>query len=429
MSADRRDSLSGDRDRNKVEQAILALLPERAVDLARLRALAEQGAQPVVTVVGKYNHGKSRLLNEMMGRVAFSVADKRETVTLAQQMHEGVCWLDAPGLDADVDALDDAHADGALWVRSDVRLFVHAAKEGELDASECGLLAQLQADAARSRRQTLLVLSQIDQLRDEAQLASVSHAITAQAPSWPQHPVSSTRYRQGVDGDKKLLLEKSGIPVLRASLQQALARVPQARAHEKSLLLHEIRSELQARRFAADTALNQLRQQQQTERLAFEIDLKAILSKVQDDLSELVMNFEGPDPALEPDSFANAFKITPGKLERNRLQVAYSRACIAVNAVLTQHGVVGLPVTQRVASVSLNTVIVAVLGVSVKYRADLRRLFCEPAGHSFLQQGFSQYFERSEDQLALAQAITQAQAAVRQADDALVAANALDATR
>jgi hypothetical protein len=412
--------------RNQAEQAILALLPERAIDLARLRALAEQGEHPVVTVVGKYNHGKSRLLNEMMGRATFSVADKRETVALAQQLHDGVCWLDAPGLDADVGGVDDVHAHEALWARSDVRLFVHAAKEGELDAAECDLLGQLKADAARTQRQTLLVLSQIDQLGDEAQLASVCQAIAGQTASWEQHPVSSTRYRQGVDGDKKLLLEKSGIPALKAVLQQALACVPRAREHEKTSLWGEIRTDLDERLAASHSALIQLQQQQGAARAAFDADLTSILLKVQEGLHDLVVNFEGPDPALDPDSFENAFKITPGKLERNRLQVAYSRACIAVDAVLTQHGVVGVPVKQRVASVSLNTVIVAVLGVSVKYRADLRRLFCESAGHAFLKQGFSEYFDRSDEQMALMHDIALARGAVIQAEDALASVTALE---
>jgi hypothetical protein len=95
--------------RDDAERALLAALPGRAHDLARLRTLAE-ATWPVVTVVGKYNHGKSRLLNEMIGRVAFSVADRRETVALAECLHEGVCWLDAPGLDADVHTEDDDHA-------------------------------------------------------------------------------------------------------------------------------------------------------------------------------------------------------------------------------------------------------------------------------------------------------------------------------
>ncbi|WP_404989833.1 GTPase [Caballeronia sp. LZ029] len=40
--------------------------------------------EPIVTVIGKYNHGKSRLLNELIGQEAFAVADRRETVKLSE---------------------------------------------------------------------------------------------------------------------------------------------------------------------------------------------------------------------------------------------------------------------------------------------------------------------------------------------------------
>ena len=155
--------------RDRAESAVLAALPGRAHDLARLRVLAAAGL-PVVTVIGKYNHGKSRLLNELIGHTAFGVADRRETIALAEHAHDGVCWLDAPGLDADVHTADDDHALQAIWLRSDIRLFVHAAKEGELDAAERNLLEALRQDGQRTLRQTLCVASQVDQLADEAQL-------------------------------------------------------------------------------------------------------------------------------------------------------------------------------------------------------------------------------------------------------------------
>ena len=143
--------------RDRAESAVLAALPGRAHDLARLRVLAAAGL-PVVTVIGKYNHGKSRLLNELIGHAAFGVADRRETIALAEHAHDGVCWLDAPGLDADVHTADDDHALQAIWLRSDIRLFVHAAKEGELDAAERERLAGDQrrvgdGDERRRRRQ------------------------------------------------------------------------------------------------------------------------------------------------------------------------------------------------------------------------------------------------------------------------------------
>jgi GTP-binding protein EngB required for normal cell division len=95
--------------RGQAAREIHAILPDRADDLARLQLIADDDV-PVVTVVGKYNHGKSSLLNELLGQQAFAVSDKRETVALAHSVHEGVRWLDAPGLDADVGSEDDRHA-------------------------------------------------------------------------------------------------------------------------------------------------------------------------------------------------------------------------------------------------------------------------------------------------------------------------------
>ncbi|WP_171405950.1 GTPase domain-containing protein, partial [Acinetobacter nosocomialis] len=122
---------------------ILSVLPNQAGQLARLVRLMQFACDPTITVIGKYNHGKSRLLNELIGTDIFSVADKRETIQLAEHKQDQVRWLDAPGLDADVAAVDDRHAFEAVWTQADIRLFVHSVREGELDATEHHLLQQL----------------------------------------------------------------------------------------------------------------------------------------------------------------------------------------------------------------------------------------------------------------------------------------------
>lgn len=409
--------------RDHAESAVLAALPGRAHEVARLRALAEAD-QPVVTVIGKYNHGKSRLLNELIGQAAFSVADKRETVALAEHVHEGVCWLDAPGLDADVHTADDDHALQAVWLQSDIRLFVHAAKEGELDAAERSLLAALRQDGQRTRRQTLFVASQIDQLANDEQLRDVVRAIGAQMLDVELHLVSSTRYRQGLDGGKALLLERSGMPALKRALQHALDGVPQARAHETALLLGETRAELAQLLAMRNASLGSLREQQSRQRQSFDRDLLAVLDKVRVDIQAL-LDAPGPDHSRTPDSFANQFKVTAGKLDRNRLQVGYSKACITINGVLIQHGVSELPLAQQTSVRSLDNVMVAVMGVYVKYRKDLQQIFCEDAGRERLQHEFSRYFELSVDRMELAARIADAEADVRTAHQALAALETL----
>jgi hypothetical protein len=410
--------------RSEAASEVASVLPNRAHDLARLQTLARR-SEPTVTVIGKYNHGKSRLLNELIGRDAFSVADRRETVQLADSLHEGVRWLDAPGLDADVGTGDDRHALQAAWLESDIRLFVHAAKEGELDTRELSLLEALRADGARTRRQMLFVLSQADQLADDVELAKVGDAIGAQVPGVTLNFVSSTRHRKGLDGDKKVLLQKSGIPDLRLALAAALASVPNARAHETALLFGEIRAELQALRAARAVALEALHRTQREQRQDFDDGLKAVIEKVGQVIGALLDSL-GTDHAVVPDSAKDAYAITAGKVERAQIQIGYSRACIEIDAFLAGHGVVGLPQAQQTAARSLNSVMVAVMGVSVKFRKDLRRMFCEASGRQRMQDEFTQYFELSADRQALAARIVENESAIAALDKASAALATLE---
>lgn len=403
---------------------VVSVLPDRADDMARLAILLADG-EPIVTVIGKYNHGKSRLLNELIGRDTFAVADKRETVKLSDSVHQGVRWLDAPGLDADVGTEDDRHALHAAWLHADIRLFVHAAKEGELDAKELALLAELCADGERSKRQTLFVLSQVDQLADDAELQKVSHAIGAQWPDIDLNSVSSTRYRKGRDEGKKLMLEKSGMPSLRATIDAALARVPEARAHEAALLFDETRDELAQLLIAQEKLLDDLRDTQRQQRVDFDQGLKSVIDKVSGDI-DAMLNALGTDHASVPDTAKDAYTITAGKLERAHIQIAYSRACIAIDSFLAGHGVIGLPSEQETVARALNSVMVAVMGVSVKFRKDLRRIFCTDAGRERMQRDFVHYFELSADRKALAARISQSESMIDALNKASNALRALE---
>lgn len=395
-------------DRSEAELAVLSALPTRAHDLARLRLLADNDRPPVVAVMGKYNHGKSRLLNELISQAVFAVADKRETVALSAQEHGGVRWMDAPGLDADVATVDDEHALQAIWLESDVRLFVHAAQEGELDASERTLLTSLRSDDERSGRQTLFVLSQVDQLADDGHCDKVVQAIEVQVPTLGMHTVSAARHRQGVEGGKALLRARSGIPELRLSLAQAVSRVPRARVFEATWRRGAVHAELNGLRDARSTLLGSLHAVQSEQRERFDHDLAAVLQKVAADI-QAVLDAPGPDHSLTPDCLANQFKVTPGKLERNRLQVAYSKACIGINSILIKHGVTELPLAQQTAVRCLDNVMVAVMGVYVKYRKDLRQIFCETAGRERLRHEFARYFELSADRVELSASIAAAE--------------------
>lgn len=286
---------------------ILSVLPNQAGQLARLVRLMQFACDPTITVIGKYNHGKSRLLNELIGTDIFSVADKRETIQLAEHKQDQVRWLDAPGLDADVAAVDDRHAFEAVWTQADIRLFVHSVREGELDATEHHLLQQLIEDADHSRRQTILVLTQIDQIPDQTILTQIKTSIAQQVPKLDIWAVSATRHRQGIENGKTLLIEKSGIGALRHTLEQALAQVPSARTYEKNRLLSDLHHQLKQLLLDQKHVLQQLQQTQQQQLHDFDTGLINILDKIRVDL-EPIVNIDGQDQALNPDSFATMFK-------------------------------------------------------------------------------------------------------------------------
>nr|WP_240160931.1 GTPase [Burkholderia sp. Ax-1719] len=222
---------------------ISELIPERAADAARFAQLADTGKLPVVTVLGKFNHGKSTLLNELIGQGVFAVSDARQTTDLDAFDQDGVRWLDAPGLDADVQTEDDRRALRGSWEEADIRLFVHSAREGELDASEKALLAELAAEARHSRREALVVITQIEEVGEDT-FADILCIIKEQVASLEILPVSAMRYRRGREGGKPLLIEKSGMPVLKARIAHAVRQVFSARAEERRIAGIVLRAQL-----------------------------------------------------------------------------------------------------------------------------------------------------------------------------------------
>ena len=127
--------------------------------IEQLRELLSQPLELQVAVYGKYNHGKSSLLNSLIGKEVFKTADIRETVTIKSYIKDNITWIDTPGLDADVTHKDDDKANKFLN-KIDLLLFVHSVNEGELDNKEINFIKrQYQED-----KNIILILAQIDKI-------------------------------------------------------------------------------------------------------------------------------------------------------------------------------------------------------------------------------------------------------------------------
>jgi len=372
---------------------ILAILPHRHRDLARIDALSPASPVPVITVVGKYNQGKSRLLNELCGDDVFAVADRRETTQVSHYDRAGARWMDAPGLDADVAQADDQQAEIATWISADIRLLVHSAKGGELDGTEVSLAKALVADDALTGRKSLLVLTQIDQVPDAAVLAGITASILEQVPDLPLHAVSAVRHHKGREGGKALMISSSGIPALAALLEEIGSQVPSARAGEIEGRLCNVLNDLNEEIAVRQQALISHQTQMEQAREDFLQGLYAMFAQAAEDVDAL--DAGEALIAQRPDTHAERYIMTEAKHARTRQQLVYSRINLRLSAYLTGHAVQMQLPDPGAMPAGLNTVMVAVLGVAVKYRDELRRMFCEQAGSQRLQDAFTRYFDAS----------------------------------
>jgi GTPase Era involved in 16S rRNA processing len=166
-----------------------------------------------IAVFGKYNHGKSTLLNALVGLEYFKAADKRETIEVAELEKDDVIWVDTPGLDADVHGKDDDLAMDAAFKVADFIFLVHNVKAGELDKYEVSLFNKLLRQDKNYKQKLFLILTQVDQLESD-DLEAVTASIHLQMPDLKILPVSATRYSKGVKESKDVYIKASGMVAL-----------------------------------------------------------------------------------------------------------------------------------------------------------------------------------------------------------------------
>jgi small GTP-binding protein len=254
--------------------------PDSETHLKRLKFLKENANEIRVAVFGKFNHGKSTLLNAIIGENHFAVADKRETTEVSEYKYNNIIWVDTPGLDADVHGEDDKRAREGAFKIADFLFLVHSVNAGELDHYEMQLYRDLIEQDTNYNKKMFLVLTQIDQLEKE-DFQRVHKRIKEQFPQLNSFSVSATRYIRGTQENKSIFIEKSGMNELLKLINAFNRNIKSIRENEKTRLTNKVLFDLSEKRRILTIEVNQLHHQLTTKNTNFTSDLKNCLSSIQ----------------------------------------------------------------------------------------------------------------------------------------------------
>lgn len=260
-------------------QALARDLPEAREELNRLAQLMGQQSNARIAVFGKYNHGKSTLLNALVGREIFKASDRRETRANKEFSHNGVVWIDTPGLDADVRGEDDRLARQGAFELADYLFLVHNIRAGELDRYELDLYRGMMARSMDHRTRMFLVLTQIDQLNQEDGYR-VFQRVQAQLPGITVIPVSALRYQRGIHEGKEKFVELSGMLGLLGLTEQLRRGLQTSRQQEITHLRGEVRRQLQERIHRLKATLAQREEQKHERRRRFASAVEQTLNTI-----------------------------------------------------------------------------------------------------------------------------------------------------
>ncbi|MGL5290730.1 MAG: GTPase [Vibrionaceae bacterium] len=267
------------------KQELLQLLPAHAQQIDRLLYLKSNASKPRIAVFGKYNHGKSTLLNALVGKSVFKAADKRETIENKELEQEQLIWIDTPGLDADVHKQDDQAAIKGAFEMADFLFLVHQAQAGELDKYEMHIFEQLAHQDKNYGRRMFLVLTQIDQKTPE-DVAIVEEKIRQQLRASLNLrdlkiiPVSAQRYNRGIEEDKAVFCENSGMQALFSLTKIFVSDIDVLRQQEIEHLKSQLLRGVAVQKETLSEELNALRSEQNNELHQLKKDVKTLSAEL-----------------------------------------------------------------------------------------------------------------------------------------------------
>ena len=256
------------------------VIPTSESNLNRLKFLQEEASGLRIAVFGKYNHGKSTLLNALIGKEIFKTADKRETIKNAEYTHNDVIWVDTPGLDADVHGKDDKEAMKGAFEIADILYLVHSVKAGELDKYEMKVYRELMKQDKNYSKKMFLILTQIDQLQTE-QLDQVKKQIKKQLPELTMVCISAQRYSRGINESKPKFVELSAMDSLLTLVSGHLSQLNILRKQECKRLVSKIRIELNEWSEFLQKELDKAKFESENQQKQFQYDSFSFIQNIQ----------------------------------------------------------------------------------------------------------------------------------------------------
>jgi tRNA U34 5-carboxymethylaminomethyl modifying GTPase MnmE/TrmE len=191
---------------------------------------------PCVVIFGPVNSGKSSLLNALITRKHFAVADRRMTVAIEEYEYDGVIYRDTPGWDSNT--VEDERVALEGLKNADVWIYNHSAPQGELSQMDLRCLSAFTNEVAsypECKKVLLISISKVEEVGDnitaisqsiQQQLKTLSFREGQGLPFVKLVTVSASRsFRAEVAQnpiERDHFLKASGLPQLRSAIKSTL---------------------------------------------------------------------------------------------------------------------------------------------------------------------------------------------------------------
>lgn len=229
-----------------IQDLVARHLPDQGSQAQQLiSALSVTNSIPNTVVYGVYNSGKSSLLNSLTGHVEaeyFATRDIPETRRTQQLEHQGICYIDTPGLD--IDEHDTAEANRGAF-QADIIMFVHKLSAGPIQQPDLVAMSAL-AKTHGKPSSIFLVITEAEVADNSATLINniTEQVQQAIAPTLQPFLVSNPMFAKGIRDGKSVLIHKSGIPELLQQLQEQAKHLNQDLQHDRQLKTAHLKQQL-----------------------------------------------------------------------------------------------------------------------------------------------------------------------------------------